>query len=378
MWTWMWTCTGVAIALSGCRTAAPSSPSPQAIAPPTGAIACVQPACPAGSAGCAYQEMICPDPTTDCCQPNGIGIYTDDGGYAGIGDHHVMITHFMTIPNRGVVFEGRALNAQQAWTPVLGQVVSADVQGQSSSVVSVSEAATVPTWTLAGGRAVTGDQLAELTLHILVDDHRYALGFTAAAPTGTHTQDVHAYRLRWTAETPTAWQDYCFDGGTPAAPQIHNPDPVVFQQGINVDPLSGKVARDHAQSLVTVSCLRGAPATVYGWGYAYNAAPKATFFFDAGIHMKRAAYCGDSRHFTEPNTWLDIADSAHIQGGSLPMAKLEAWWSPDGATCLNLKNARRPELLHGFNGVCNGKQPLPRCAEDPSAIYLGDQASPSM
>ncbi|HEY0192199.1 MAG TPA: hypothetical protein VGC42_13855, partial [Kofleriaceae bacterium] len=70
---------------------------------------CVKPnVCPGGGTHCGVEELSCPDGTTNCCSTNGTGVYTAEGGFAGIDidpsppvgqppyvARKVMITHFV-------------------------------------------------------------------------------------------------------------------------------------------------------------------------------------------------------------------------------------------------------------------------------------------
>jgi ADYC domain len=114
---------------------------------------------------------------------------------------------------------------------------------------------------------------------------------------------------------------------------------------------------------VTVSCRLGGPATVYWWGYDHLN-PATTWYFDGGLHMKRASYCANSRHYTIAGTQIRIADDAGIEDD--PIQDVEAFWTPTGATCLG--TMRHPEL--GFSGWCNGVK-LPVCPTL-DAVELGD------
>jgi hypothetical protein len=169
------------------------------------------------------------------------------------------------------------------------------------------------------------------------------------------------------------------------------PDTVVFQQGIDVDPVKGTVARPGAAaSFVTLSCSLGAPAKVYSWGYSYQGSSPSATLFDAGIHMKRASYCADFRHYTWADTDIFKSDDQninHLINPPPPSAPpgIEAWWGPNGALCVNSENMRHLSLapandvslmscggkpymsgqpLQDCSFVCNGI-PLPKCPQSP-------------
>jgi ADYC domain len=271
-----------------------------------------------------------------------------------------------------VTFQGRYHDpASDTWwmLPVPGSIEyanHADHGTEQLQVTSLSETSTAPTWTLAGstsgrrGTVVTGGELSKLTLHIRFDvpknlgetsiQKRYVLrfgGVTSELGTNSKPKTVVQYDLFWNDANSSNSGRYC---ATPA-------DPVVFQQGIDVHPVTGAVTP--APSVVTMSCRQGALATVYWWGYDYQGTDPETFYFRAGIQMKRASYCGDAHHYTTNGTVIDIADDKGIE--SLFIQKLEAYWSPTGAICLD--NMRHPEMV--FSRTCNkGNQvqvPVPSC-----------------
>jgi len=385
MWMRSWIVVEIVAGLAGCTVAARTGDSAASIGVGSGgADLCVKPnLCPGGGSRCEVETLVCPDGTTNCCSTNGTGIYTAEGGFAGIDIEQppvgqppfvarkIMITHFANAGGH-VAFQAGAFDRDGLWTIAGdGEVVTADYGGrQGLGVVAVHEAATLPTWTLAAPAGetleVTGDALADLRLHLAVPDGAGHLVpaivelAAAGAPPG-----VHAYAMRWrldAPDAPIAWKPYCLDAERQA-------DAVVFQQDIAVDPVAGQVTQPPPGVIVTLSCLRGAPATVYGWHYPYTGAP--VFHFAAGIQMKRASYCADERYYTTSGTAIEIADDQHLQrgtAGSDHVRYLEAGWTPQGATCINLGNLRHSRL--GFTGVCAGR-PLPPCADElPGAPYL--------
>jgi hypothetical protein len=164
----------------------------------------------------------------------------------------------------------------------------------------------------------------------------------------------------WTPIAPG--KGYCVDADTQS-------DPVVFQEAIDVDPVNGQVTRGpSAMNVVTMSCRKGAIATVFWWGYRYRGTSAETFYFDAGIHMKRASYCADAEAYTESGVKIWISDDQRINvGGPVPV---EAWWTPAGATCLSTLRRPRIAAAHGFTHSCPARTPstLPPCAPLPPSL----------
>ena len=153
-----------------------------------------------------------------------------------------------------------------------------------------------------------------------------------------------------------------------------NADPVVFQGGIAIDPDTARVTRGGStDGVVTLSCRSGAPATVYSWGYRHR---EDAYYFDAALQMKRASYCGDGATYTRSATLIDIADDRG--GARSPLARLEARWTPTGASCVNRDHLRHPELAveKRFTFTCQGRS-LPPCTTPALERYLASDITSS-
>lgn len=397
-----WISIAAAVVLGGCITLKQQQQQ-QVVAPPPAPAAPGQP-----TYSPYFETCTCPDHTTDCCPPNGTGVYTAEEGKAGIGRYKLMITHFIS-HGSSVTFEGRYFDPEsQGWrklaSPTPGRVDSAEYQGKHLRVTAVQEASTAPTWTLLDPATqksfpVTDTQLLHLKLYISFDvssattpprpppqtpratasqgpgdpaiagSERYVLDFDHAGTDGGQ-HDVHTYNLRWSEAIAGAQPtQYCVDANGFA-------DPIVFQQGIDVVPTTGAVTHTaNTSSIVTMSCRKGALATVYWWGYDYDTSDP--FYFSAGIQMKRASYCGDYRHYTYAGTNIYIADAKGIH--TLPdqdLDNIEAAWGPGGALCINLDERRHWGITYdgaAFDGTCNG-QKLPVCRSRPlGKPYLIDR-----
>ena len=302
----------------------------------------------------------CPDPSTDCTVLNGPGVYTDEGGFAGLGGDMYMITHFINVAGGGVQFEGIYYDAtQQGYLPSKnrGSVVDALYQGVSYSVVSLSEKATVPSWLLqdddTGAQInVGGSQLVGLQLGVETGsaaDKGLSIKFTAGDVDNTHNLPVEYFNMVWIRNGKS--YQYCIHND-----ETWSSDQVVFQGSIAVDPNTAKVTRDDTSAnMVTLSCRGGAIATVHSWGYGYRTGYDPQFF-DAGLQMKRDSYCADGSFYTLPGTAIQIDDSLGVN--TTAPHYVEAFWSPQGALCVDMKHRRHPEL--GFTGKCNGVA-LPLC-----------------
>jgi hypothetical protein len=317
----------------------------------------------------------CPYPPT-CTVPNGTGVYTAEDGVAGIGPSDLMITHFInpqgTQGHTRVEFQGRyradpSSQGASHWRLLEqnGVVLSADYAGKTGwiPVAVTDDGTTTPTWTLAdpvtgAAQPVVGPQLVGLTLTLrfatieegmrdyLIDfagppiDHANATG---RIPTSFH--------MEWATSPTEPKRSYCHDAA-------NQPDAVVFQAGLDVEPVTGAATHGAPTGLVTLSCFLGAPATVYRWGYNYQ--ERDPFHFDAGIHMKRASYCADADYFTVAGTEIEISDEANQRRPP----NVEAWWTPTGATCVDAQHRRHPKDGRVFSGSCGGK-PLPTVCPPP-------------
>jgi hypothetical protein len=271
----------------------------------------------------------CPDPDR-CGLSNGNGIYGEELADIGVGPNEFMFTRFVNVAGGGVTIRGRYKASAVQWLFSTGAVYYANYNGQTHlTVLSVEETGTVPKWQLFDGSntiTVTGDQIADMQLVVTLDDgtlnELYTLKFENYG-SETLTQLVN---MRWKLTTGTTWNQYCHrtDGTN---------DEVVFQQGIAVDPVDASVNRTPAA--VTLSCRRGAMATVRLWGYSYRGSNVTlTNLFDAGLHMKRASYCGDASFYTRANTEILVWDNQGIQNAWQPSAtrsascSARAAWAP--------------------------------------------------
>lgn len=361
---------------------------------------CIKPPAPPGPITAVVR---CPD-AKNCTVPNGTGVYTAEDGYAGIGLEQMMVMHFINTGS-SVTFQSRYLEAGAAlWSSLAtdGQVLGADYlteQGLQSGleVRSVGESDTVPTWTLADRKTgatttVVGDQILGLTLYIrftttTFHTEQYVIDF--AGPPIDHSSEpgrpVSSYHMRWrlrdvAGATPETYCHLPAPAGAPPGsngrPALGPPDSVVFQRGIDVDPVTGEVVRPGAAgSIVTLSCFFGAPATVYRWGYDH--VTSTPFYFDAAIQMKRASYCANADHYTIAGTPIARSDDLPPPRGNHDrIARLEASWSPRGALCLNRENMRQPGLGAKFNGTCSGRAIPPCTSPTATSPWLLDGPQP--
>lgn len=368
----------------------------------TGLSACGSCQRPGGTGTDQQFFLVCPDPSNGCGSGNGTGVYFAEDGKAEIGPTRMMITHFINTGAQ-VNFMGRYFDPTSSlWYPLdtPGTVYAADFDGKTGlNVRSLEEAATLPTWTLqdpatSNPVVAKGDELVSRQLQLYIrftiplhGDPQQQPKFTAAvgarATTGrtvtlSYLLDfanpqhsgpaghvVQTYQMRWRELTSgAAAVDYCGD-------QDGHADSVVYQQGVDVEPLSGSVS--HNASSVTLSCSRGAPAVVYTWGYPHKGL--GSNFFPAAIHMKRASYCGDNQYYTKTPTLIEIADAQGIN--NMPIQHLEARWTDHGATCVNQSNLRHSAMTSPASFICNGHA-LPKCDPLPSPLLEEGPVHPDL
>jgi hypothetical protein len=286
----------------------------------------------------------------------------------------MMITHFIN-GGSSVSFGARyydSFTQKHVLVPNLGQIGSADYNGATGyKVLSVTENGTMPIFTLSSGSGsftVTENQLFALKLHLFTNtdlsgQKAFDVMFNQGWVDSSGKRPVVVLNMLWRVAGGSSWYQYCVDSSSA-------PDQMVFQQGMAIDPVTAAVTRDSTTSgFTTLSCRKGGPATVHWWGYAYKLGYK-TFYFDAGLHMKRASYCGDDKHYTVSGTQILIDDSAAINSDAIN--HVEAYWNEKGAICVNMPYRRY--LNNGFTGWCGGVQ-LPDCSAQPSStIYLDDGA----
>jgi ADYC domain len=356
--------------------------------------------------GCATEELdtseasqqigkgvgTCPDPF-DCTLNNGGGVYTEELGTIGFGTDHYMIGRFVNL-GAGLQVQGRGYDPNTGnYYGHTAELVRAIYNGQGYSVVGISESLTLPTVTLSGLPPLVGPQIAGLQLVFKVDDGIWTLTFTEslADDPGYNSaklnplKEFHAVWNEGEGYQSSLAQEYCtrapVDATTPG-----EMDPVVFQQGIDVNPVTAVMVQNN--DYVTLSCRHGALATVRFWGYGYRNQATADLF-EGAMHMKRASYCGDDTFYTRRDTLIRVRDSLGLMDDTLDPIEFEATWgrpsasSPIRALCVNKHWRRRPGVLFPpdqsgvkFNGQCLSPVTgqvlftIPECTNDVTAYPL--------
>lgn len=306
-------------------------------------------------------------------QTNGTGIHvgsTQPESWIGLPTTSTTISWFLD----GFTQRADGTYVARGWYSLLTGMVSADapivraelglLSGKVHSIRTTGSQLTIEVRTSLGLVVpLSGGALVGLTLTLDVPGlsgvtsllgGSYQLRFASSDALESQFGDVVGYRLetRTTGLLGSSFTPYCKGAGGEAQRSV-------FYQGAQWNPLDG--SRQNGANLITATCESGSVARCMRWGYR----PWATATGQSGsvslqdhhqacIHMKRAAYCGDSRTHTIDGTQLYIQDqlSPALHTGSLDT--IESVWSPAGAVCLS--NRRHPELL--FLGC---EQPLPTC-----------------
>jgi hypothetical protein len=257
------------------------------------------------------------------------------------------------------------------------RIIGAQIGSLSGQVRSISTSGSQLRIELVDGQgrvtALQNSQLIGLTLTLRVPDvtgllyQSYQLRFDSAEQIDSQFSDLSGYKISYIRQgllnlLGSSWKSYC-TGSTGESQRA------VFYQGSQWNPLNA--ARQDGSNLITMTCESGSVAKCMSWGYRpWGSAQKQDGtnvslidHLQTCIHMKRASYCGDSNTYTVDGTRIFVNDqlSPPINQGSLD--RIEALWSPSGATCLS--NRRHPELL--FLGCAN---PLPVCPQNPTGNYL--------
>jgi hypothetical protein len=285
---------------------------------------------------------------TGGCDPdkgNGRGIYVVEGGnycVPYLGPDEVFCPEAFSSTTEGVVLggyiEGRRTKIYQGRHSLRVQGI---IKGQAVELTGLSAVGTnlVVSYKSPLGTVqnVSGQNL-ELIKFTLQDARgaNYEMGFTLRSP----DNGVQQYTVQIIPKTYHYSQpSYCQD-------QNGNATTVSFLPGRQVDHRTASVTT--TGNLVTMACDTGAIVSCLKWGYRPWEAPaklipqRRNDLFGACMQAKRAAYLGGTRSYTRNGTPIMVRDS-HVSKGNLPN-RLEAYWTPSGAACLNRENRRHPEI----------------------------------
>lgn len=285
----------------------------------------------------------CTDPKR-CGVYNGGGVYTEEGGFAGAGSASTMITTFIGTFSLATGYPSGLdevlartfdLNNQPVLTKAPIPVATINGGPDVYRVLGIIENGdTKPQWWLSGpnGVIITAPSTTRsIQLIFGTGASQFTLSFRPADPQGS---GLTTYDVVWNAGAydPSTAQEYCFaSDDTGLKPDPNKPDPVVFQKGLYVNPITGVTNANKVAT--TMSCLHGGIAVAKQWGYVYNGTAAQLTMFESALQMKRASYCGDEKFWTRKGTLIDILDTAGIHTTPLiPKYALEARWGRDPVT----------------------------------------------
>jgi hypothetical protein len=155
-----------------------------------------------------------------------------------------------------------------------------------------------------------------------------------------------------------------------------------------------RASRNEDARLFTFSCGRGVITKCYRWGYrpwdepsAQGTGLSAAMLHQTCTRMARADYCGNGQSWTQPNTPINLWDTAGIQTHDDPQQGhfFEAGWMPWGATCLHVKrwsNAPDDVFYEGCPNLFDhlqtptGVERVPRYCENPEEALKKDDRTP--
>lgn len=318
-------------------------------------------------------------------RPNGTGIHigsTQPESWFGLTN--TSLTWFMTGFSQhadGSLFATGWYSLDAAVVSAEAKVLSAQRNGNSRQVQGIRTAGSRLSIDL---RDTSGNvetlqhaELIGLTLLLSVPDptglfhSNYRLRFTSAESVDSQFGDVDGYKVEYKVDSllGSSWSSYCKG---PSGESQRS----VFYQGAQWSPLDG--ARIDGANLATMTCETGSVAKCMRWGYRpwasghLTSSPDASLldYHQACIHMKRAAYCGDSKSNTVDGTSIIINDPFSPAINSGPSDIVEALWTTSGAMCVS--NRRHPEIP--FIGC---PLPLPTCPANPIGDYLLRTSLPS-
>lgn len=96
------------------------------------------------------------------------------------------------------------------------------------------------------------------------------------------------------------------------------------------------------------------------------------------VRLLRGDFCGTGTSYTTNGNELNLYDNVGVQADTEAWA-LEAEWTPDGARCVNSKNAARYELVLSKDPKCLQRSEIPTCGSSfASGAVLIDELSPSV
>ena len=320
---------------------------------------------PSGTDGQFQDIRTCPYKNcagTDGDEPNGRGIHiatTKTPSTYGIHDSEIdwWVTHFQQVgPDVRAV--GWSKDGLGTLVQVAGSPITASFHGKtyklaklqtnnSMLIVSLLDTVTMTTLQLANSDVdglILGFEVTP-AYPVRSQPKSIYLFFNSSEEMKSNGTSMFGYRLQYLIKGAASKVDFCLNSdGTD--------EWNVFHTGSSFDPLTG--VGTSGANLTNITCRTGAVAVCMQWGYqpwasAFNKNSQQLEplekYHQACIHMKRAAYIQAdlTRTFTLEGTEIQINDPFDPPFNSSSMVTTEAYWVPQGATCVS--DRRHPELI---------------------------------
>jgi hypothetical protein len=232
--------------------------------------------------------------------------------------------------------------------------------GATASLPVVAKSATAAPWSGAQlvGSTWTATTSASSTVKLRID---------AATQGAAPNTDAWFYAVSY--QTSSGWSPLC---GLDANSQ---PIQAVAVAGVWGPQGSDAAAYTTSSTQFTVACRAKSIAKCVELGYkTYKG---FTNQLQACVRLLRADYCGTGTPNTVDGTTLNLYDNVGVQSDSAAWLP-EAEWGPDGATCVNSKNAARYNLVSSKAPSCIQKLSNASCgAKFSNGTLLIDELPPN-
>ncbi len=294
--------------------------------------------------------------------PNGRGIHiatTKTPSTFGVHDSEIdwWVTHFQQI-GTDVRAVGWSKDGANQLVPVTSSPISVSYHGKSYRLTNLQTSNSALIVTLLDTVTMTTLQLAKSDIDGIVfgfdvtpvfplrsQPKSIYLFFNSSEEKKSNGTSMVGYKIQYLIKGTASKVDFCLNSdGTD--------EWNIFHTGAFFNPLTGTGTT--GGNLTNITCRTGAVAVCMQWGYQ----PWATAFsmqskqveslekyHQACIHMKRAAYIQAdlTRTFTIEGTEIQINDPFDPPFNTSSMTTEEAYWLPEGATCVS--NPRHPDMI---------------------------------
>jgi hypothetical protein len=284
------------------------------------------------SAGCAVSGEEAPDIAPPPVADDGVM-------FNGLMFNGLMFNGLMF---NGLMFNGLSTNGQPAQPVTLSPLPLTGWTQCDQPLSSVSLTGSTLSAMRADGSRVSGADLAGVHLTGTISGGPKVTMRIDAVTVSPTDQDILLYNVSVQMPSTSAWLPLCgLDSGQPVAAVplsgswdqtsgtptggSHVADPSVFTFACNGFVLAKCVEMGYAPWRTVTECDAG--------GHCHDLSLSS--FHQACSRLLRADYCGDGTGTTRDGTRVDLWDDFSIQTDAAPSWKLEAEWSPSGATCVD-------------------------------------------